>query len=316
MHSTSSHKRQRARPHNRNNRSNRNNKNNKNKNKHTNNKTKNERAAVNTTQAQDSRPSEPQQQQQQRRQQQSQRTQTQKHFGESTSAKSSRRRGRGRFNEQAKRQQQGADVSSTSTAPPAGGGAAAGAASHATTTEVRHGKQRNVAPASRAMSVASSTRSRGRKQRNTESFKPSYAPPDLRLIVGFSSDRRFHRPMSVHDVVMVPNLFCHRDDTSVYWSLLQELNASSSSSLFTLWHGDTHVIADDKRQGGRWKDASPTFQRVIARMEEYFGIRIKATRFNHYRDDKDWKPYHHDAAAVKRELCLFARARARVCVCV
>ena len=26
---------------------------------------------------------------------------------------------------------------------------------------------------------------------------------------------------------------------------------------------------------------------------------IKATRLNLYRDSNDWKPYHHDAAAVK-----------------
>ena len=69
---------------------------------------------------------------------------------------------------------------------------------------------------------------------------------------------------------------------------------------FTLWHGDSHLIADDKRMGGRWKKASPSFQKVVARMEEYFGIKIQATRFNHYRDASDWKPYHHDAAAVKR----------------
>ena len=27
---------------------------------------------------------------------------------------------------------------------------------------------------------------------------------------------------------------------------------------------------------------------------------IKATRFNYYRDSSEWKPYHHDAAAVKK----------------
>ena len=26
---------------------------------------------------------------------------------------------------------------------------------------------------------------------------------------------------------------------------------------------------------------------------------IKATRFNWYKDNQQWKPYHHDAAAVK-----------------
>ena len=26
---------------------------------------------------------------------------------------------------------------------------------------------------------------------------------------------------------------------------------------------------------------------------------VKETRLNRYRDSNDWKPYHHDAAAVK-----------------
>ena len=28
-------------------------------------------------------------------------------------------------------------------------------------------------------------------------------------------------------------------------------------------------------------------------------MNIKATRFNWYKDNQQWKPYHHDAAAVK-----------------
>ena len=28
---------------------------------------------------------------------------------------------------------------------------------------------------------------------------------------------------------------------------------------------------------------------------------IKATRLNHYKDSNEWKPFHHDAAAVKKD---------------
>ena len=44
---------------------------------------------------------------------------------------------------------------------------------------------------------------------------------------------------------------------------------------------------------------SPTFEKVIERLCEYFNISKKSsgTRFNWYRDSSDWKPFHHDSAA-------------------
>jgi alkylated DNA repair dioxygenase AlkB len=62
-----------------------------------------------------------------------------------------------------------------------------------------------------------------------------------------------------------------------------------------LWHGDSHLIADDHLN---WKNKCPTFNHIIKRLAEYFGMDVKATRFNWYRDSSEWKPYHHDAAAV------------------
>eukprot|EP00497_Spongosphaera_streptacantha_P004524 TRINITY_DN5391_c0_g1_i1.p2 TRINITY_DN5391_c0_g1~~TRINITY_DN5391_c0_g1_i1.p2 ORF type:complete len:132 (+),score=14.94 TRINITY_DN5391_c0_g1_i1:422-817(+) len=50
---------------------------------------------------------------------------------------------------------------------------------------------------------------------------------------------------------------------------------------------------------GQWRSKCPTFNRVLKRTEDYFGMDIKATRFNYYRDASDWKPFHHDAAAIK-----------------
>ena len=34
------------------------------------------------------------------------------------------------------------------------------------------------------------------------------------------------------------------------------------------------------------------------KMKEYFQMDIKATRLNWYKDSTEFKPYHHDAAAV------------------
>ena len=34
-------------------------------------------------------------------------------------------------------------------------------------------------------------------------------------------------------------------------------------------------------------------------MQSFFDMDIKATRFNWYKDTNQWKPFHHDAAAIK-----------------
>ena len=37
---------------------------------------------------------------------------------------------------------------------------------------------------------------------------------------------------------------------------------------------------------------------VVDTIAKYFEMDVKATRFNWYRDSQEWKPFHHDAAAV------------------
>lgn len=147
----------------------------------------------------------------------------------------------------------------------------------------------------------SSLRPRLIKGGNTKSFKPSHSPPDMRVVIG-SRGEKFGRTFGVHDVVMVPELFCDAGDTSVYETLLSEIKAAGQDSLWASWHGDSHMIADDKRMGGKWKDMSPTFMKVVDKIRTYFNMDIQATRFNWYRDSSDWKPYHHDAAAMKAHM--------------
>ena len=60
-------------------------------------------------------------------------------------------------------------------------------------------------------------------------------------------------------------------------------------------HGDAHVMADDK---SRLKKNCPTFRKVVKMMADYFKMDVKETRFNWYRDSTEWKPFHHDAAAI------------------
>ena len=40
----------------------------------------------------------------------------------------------------------------------------------------------------------------------------------------------------------------------------------------------------------------------MEKIRTYFDMDIQATRFNWYRDSSDWKPYHHDAAAMKAHM--------------
>ena len=40
---------------------------------------------------------------------------------------------------------------------------------------------------------------------------------------------------------------------------------------------------------------------IVEKIKKYFNMEIRATRFNWYRDSKEWKPFHHDAAAVKSD---------------
>jgi hypothetical protein len=81
--------------------------------------------------------------------------------------------------------------------------------------------------------------------------------------------------------------------------LLQEIRRSgvNENDLFKLWHGDSHLIADDHTKID-WKKKCPLFMKVIDRIKNYFKMDVKATRFNLYRDGSDWKPLHFDSAAI------------------
>eukprot|EP00012_Vannella_robusta_P003721 CAMPEP_0206187662 /NCGR_PEP_ID=MMETSP0166-20121206/3132_1 /ASSEMBLY_ACC=CAM_ASM_000260 /TAXON_ID=95228 /ORGANISM="Vannella robusta, Strain DIVA3 518/3/11/1/6" /LENGTH=327 /DNA_ID=CAMNT_0053603281 /DNA_START=847 /DNA_END=1827 /DNA_ORIENTATION=- len=139
------------------------------------------------------------------------------------------------------------------------------------------------------------------KKSNTTDFTPSFDPPDLRL-------RFFHAPsvgpvlkdkLTVHDVCYVPSLFCDESDTSIYEKIIQEVTSASKKKdeLFVEWHGDSHVIAND-RVGGDWKAKCPTLLSIFEKMETFFDFTKNATRVNWYRPgSEDWKPYHHDRAA-------------------
>ena len=133
------------------------------------------------------------------------------------------------------------------------------------------------------------------KKKNTECFKPCHEEPDMRIIFDTARGDIYPRQYKSNEVIYVQNLF---DDSTIYEKLLEEIqsNQCKSEDLFKLWHGDSHVIADDKKN---WKKSCPTFNMIIDKLASYFKVDVKATRFNWYRNNKEWKPFHHDAAAIK-----------------
>lgn len=136
-----------------------------------------------------------------------------------------------------------------------------------------------------------------KKQKNTESFIPSYKPADMRVVVGDGMLKEYNNVIESRDVILVNNMF---NDNNIYNKLLEEIKNSGvkEDDLFKLWHGDSHMIADDHL---KWKSKCPTFNMIITKIKDYFKLDIKATRFNWYRDSSDWKPFHKDAAAVDIE---------------
>lgn len=91
---------------------------------------------------------------------------------------------------------------------------------------------------------------------------PSHEPPKLRVLCGPNISRypRVHSPL---DVVLVPGFFCEEGDLSLYDQLLCELKSSGKEDegLWALWHGDSHVIANDRKG---WKKLCPTFQMIVS----------------------------------------------------
>ncbi len=157
--------------------------------------------------------------------------------------------------------------------------------------------------------TAGPSRIRGgvRVGRNTESFQPDHRPADMRIQVEWArADNHTALRFQSRDVVVVQGLFGPEEDRTIYNRLMEETRACGidPERLFKLWHGDTHMIADDRARGEEdgqrfdFKSRCPTFGMVIDRIREYFGMRIEATRLNWYRDETDWKPFHFDAAAV------------------
>ena len=136
-------------------------------------------------------------------------------------------------------------------------------------------------------------------KKNTENFTPSHEPSEMRILFSHGV-QCYSRPILTRDVLCVPDLYCSPNDLTLYNKLHSELENSglTSHQIWASWHGDSHLIANDKVE---WSKHCPTFHMVLDKIRDYFNMKISATRLNWYRDSSEWKPFHHDASALKED---------------
>jgi len=159
----------------------------------------------------------------------------------------------------------------------------------------RPNNRHNNRPNNRQNNRPNNRRNRNRRK-NTRSFKPDHRPPDMRVLTADGQLEKYPYEYSERDVLVINNMFT---DKTIYDKLLEEIKLTGDEKdIWKLWHGDNHMIADDRRHG--WKEKCPTFNMVIEKIKNYFDMDVKATRFNWYRNTDEWKPFHHDAAAIDK----------------
>ena len=149
--------------------------------------------------------------------------------------------------------------------------------------------------------LSSSSRHRKiRRKKNTESFKPSHDCPDLQIVIDDAKGKEKYDKVHLDvEAVVTQNLFSDFKSNELYDLLIKEVDdCQQDTTIWKLWHGDTHFIANDR--ASNWKEQCPTFKMVVQRLATYFDMKVAATRFNWYKNNNEWKPYHHDAAAIKK----------------
>lgn len=141
-----------------------------------------------------------------------------------------------------------------------------------------------------------------KKPLNTETFEPNYSPPEMRLLFENSKNKnKTELEFQSNDVIIIPDLF--EDRPNIYTELLEEIFGTKfdKKDLIIPWHEGSHLIIDDKLD---WKKDCPTFNYVVDKVASYFGMEVKATRFNWMQNLQDHKFFHYDGAALKPEIAL------------
>tara|TARA_B100000902_G_scaffold342619_1_gene346820 strand:- start:647 stop:1729 length:1083 start_codon:yes stop_codon:yes gene_type:complete len=166
--------------------------------------------------------------------------------------------------------------------------------------------------------------------KNTTCFTPQTKPCDMRILYGWMGfESLYYKTLTTHDIILLEP-FCHnglfhtsrqlggeslglpdRVAPDTWFNFIKEeldeiankYCEGNQQEFLKLWHGDNHLIADDKladsKTQGNWKEKCPRLNNLINSIATMFGMKTTSTRVNLYRNGNDWKPYHHDAAALK-----------------
>jgi len=131
-----------------------------------------------------------------------------------------------------------------------------------------------------------------KKTKNTTSFVPNEYVVDMNL--------RFNESENIKSKDLIVNHNIFSDQKDLFNKIDNEIREfkNKDPNLFKSWHGDTHSIADDKKN---WKEKCPTFNLVVNTLADHFNMDVKATQFNYFMNGQEWKPFHHDAAAVNKD---------------
>lgn len=137
-----------------------------------------------------------------------------------------------------------------------------------------------------------------KKPKNTVTFTPFDREIDLRLVVD-TNPNKMSITLRKCDVGIFTNVFSDFRPWELHDLVLKEINETGIENLLKPWHGNnkidgTHLICDDSKP---WKSQANTFNMIIQRLCNYFGVHAQATRCNWYNSHTEFKPQHHDAAA-------------------
>ena len=71
----------------------------------------------------------------------------------------------------------------------------------------------------------------------------------MRVIYTSGQEKTYNRKIASNEVILVSDLFSKEESEGMYEKLLEEMNNTEidDKDLWKLWHGDTHLIADDKK---------------------------------------------------------------------
>lgn len=149
-----------------------------------------------------------------------------------------------------------------------------------------------------------------KSQKNTVCWTPVYSPLDARILVD-TGVKHLTAKLTSRDILLVPNLFSEYSSGEICKRLISELNNCGvpQEVLKKKWHGHTHkdqpyregtheIVNSNNTQ---WKQSCPTYLLVLERIRLFFGMDIKADRFNLYSGTTEWKPFHHDSSYLSDE---------------